>query len=224
MGTPTGKVVSLHGIHDESLKLAKAPEDKAEMGTQPGEGEQPAPVKVRRLDGTICEIDPSAGSSWTMPRLAHPEKLVSNKAEALRRFVARQRKAGKVDPKLQDMAAAAAQEEEERKRAAAQAAAPRRNAGKGRVVVLTGAEPTRTAQAPAQALPQRVIQVHSEGAGATRHARVGSKRKAGVGGGPAAPRPVQRTTSDVFSRLSRPPTFGAVADVRVLIAGKRPGQ
>jgi len=171
-------VVSLKGIHNASLDLSKQPKPAAAAA----EADPPVrPVKVRRLDGREDEIDPTIGSTFVMPRLAHPEKLVSNKAEALRKFAERKRREGVLDERVEELAkkaaaeAAAKKAKEEEARRAALAARPKwRNVGPGRVVNLSGAEPTRRTVTPAGAPAAATAAQQQQQQPAPRIVRLGS--------------------------------------------------
>ncbi|KAG8460745.1 hypothetical protein KFE25_010800 [Diacronema lutheri] len=229
MAAPSGgRLVSLKGIHNEELDLSKvAPKPLARPAPSGASDDSVRPVKVRRLDGREEEIDPTAGTTWVMPRMSHPEKLVSNKAEALKRFAERKAREGTPDPEVERRAAEAAaemqakQQAREAARLAELAARPKwRNVGPGRVVTLSGAEPTRVSAAAAPAAPDgpRLVRLGSKDAPppmlAQPETRVGVQRRARQ---PASKPPV-------LSRLAQPAAGLAAApsrDARALIGAKR---
>lgn len=225
MGEPqqSGRLVSLKGIHNEALDLSKVTAKPLARAAGSAD-ESLRPVKVRRLDGREEEIDPTVGTTWVMPRISHPEKLVSNKAEALKRFAERKAREGKRDPEVERRAAEAAAEAEAKREAqeaarlALIAARPKwRNVGPGRVITLSGAEPKRPSAPPAPNDAQRLVRLGSRdgpsATPATAPAREGMQPAAQGGDKPA-----------VLSRLAQPKSAVAAAprmDARALIAGKR---
>lgn len=227
------KLVSLKGIHDASVDFSKPAKPAPAATSHP-----PAVVKVKRLDGREDEIDPTIGATFVMPRLSHPEKLVSNKAEALRRFAERKaRDEGRRDPEL-ERRAAEAEAEAAAKRAAKEAAAtaeraarPKwRSVGPGRVVTLSGAEPTArsTAAAGAVAAPAATIKLPtgSPSSGGVRERlndAVGARRAAGGGsGGNVGVKRPRPSDGGVLSRIGQPAGGGVgVVDARKLISVKR---
>lgn len=215
----SGRVVILKGIHNEELDLSKVsakPLSRA-APANPLEGSL-RPVKVRRLDGREDEIDPTVGTTWVMPRVSHPEKLVSNKAEALKRFAERKAREGKRDPEVERRAAEAAAEAEAKRKAqdaarlALIAARPKwRNVGPGRVITLSGAEPKRGSASESPADAPRLV-------------RLGSKdAEPAVSVQPSCAQRGNGNKPPVLSRLA--PTGVAVTqprrDARTLIGGKR---
>lgn len=217
MADARSRLVSLRGIHNAALELPKAAAAATKPLARGAPDEAPRPVKVRRLDGREDEIDPSAGTTWVMPRMSHPEKLVSNKAEALRRFAERRAREGRRDPEVERRAAEAAAEAEAKRKAqedarrAAAAARPNwRNVGPGRVVSLSGAEPTRSSPAAPPAAGPRLV-------------RLGSAPPPARGEAGARPRAPEGGQKPVLSRLAQPAGGAALpaTDARAILAGKR---